>query len=288
MPQRAGRLRHPRLERASYNATRVWQSYRAFANWPTVLGQLAGRRGGHGGTELRFRTRSGVRITTPNVPGARLPVYEQFAEDCYDLAGILAGWRGRPVHVFDIGAHVGSFALNAAQLHPSARVTCFEPSASSAAYLRRNIAANGMADRIEVRPVALSDSEGTARFDDNDGASVHSGLMRNDSRMVDGDDTPERRHAVEVPTTTFDAAVAAAAAPPELVKMDCEGGEYPLVYASDPASWRSVERVVMEYHPVAGQSWAELRGWLARAGLQVVRDEPVARGLGTAWLVRDA
>jgi hypothetical protein len=89
-----------------------------------------------------------------------------------------------------------------------------------------------------------------------------------------------------VPTTTFDAAVAGAPSPPQFVKMDCEGGEYALVYASSPASWASVEAVVMEYHPVAGESWDELRSWLGAAGLEVVRHEPHEPGLGTAWLTR--
>jgi hypothetical protein len=44
--------------------------------------------------------------------------------------------------------------------------------------------------------------------------------------------------------------------------------------------------VVMEYHPVAGESWDELRSWLGAAGLEVVRHEPHEPGLGTAWLTR--
>jgi hypothetical protein len=111
-------------------------------------------------------------------------------------------------------------------------------------------------------------------------------LVRADERMVAGEEARERRHTIEVPTTTFDKAVAAASAPPQLVKMDCEGGEYPLVYASSPDSWASVTHVVMEYHPVGGESWDELRKWLAGVGLDVVRDEPGRPGLGTAWLVR--
>jgi hypothetical protein len=44
----------------------------------------------------------------------------------------------------------------------------------------------------------------------------------------------------------------------------------------------------MEYHPVEGETWAELRGWLERVGLHVVRHEPGRPGLGTAWLERNA
>ena len=67
--------------------------------------------------------------------------------------------------------------------------------------------------------------------------------------------------------------------------MDCEGGEYDLVYKSSPASWATVQRLVLEYHDVPGESWEEFRAWFAGVGLHVLRDErgPIA---GTAWLSR--
>jgi len=269
-----------------YELRRVGQTRRAFVNWPGLLRQMVGERVGRGGGDLDFVTRRGVRITTPNVPGARLPLYEQFADDAYRLGELLAPLQGGPIQVFDIGAHIGSFAMNVASLHPQSRIECFEPSAETARYLRRNVEQNDLGERINVHEVALADKEGTALLDDNDGGSVHNGLIQEDRRLVDGADALDRRHAVEVPTTTFDAAVAAAPAPPNVVKMDCEGGEYALVYASSESSWASVSHVVMEYHPVPGESWDELRDWFANVGLTVSRHESDGPGLGTAWLVR--
>jgi FkbM family methyltransferase len=269
-----------------YELRRVAQTRRAFVNWPGLLRRMVAERVGRGGAELDFVTRRGVRITTPNVPGARLPLYEQFADDAYRLGDLLGPLQGRPIQVFDIGAHIGSFAMNVAALHPQSRVECFEPSAETARYLRRNVEQNDLGARINVHEVALADKEGTALLDDNDGGSVHNGLIQEDRRLVDGADALDRRHAVEVPTTTFDAAVAAAPAPPDVVKMDCEGGEYALVYASSEASWASVSGVVMEYHPVPGESWDEWRDWFRNVGLTVTRHESDGPGLGTAWLAR--
>jgi hypothetical protein len=44
----------------------------------------------------------------------------------------------------------------------------------------------------------------------------------------------------------------------------------------------------MEYHPVPGESWPELRGWFERIGFRVVRQKsgPESPGLGSAWLER--
>ena len=275
------------LALARYDLRRVLQTRRTFANWPQLLGQMAAQRLGREVGTLRFVTRSGLRLTVPNVPGARLPLYEQYADDSYRLHEVLAPFAGRPVQVLDIGAHIGAFAINVLARHPQARVECYEPSRHSADYLRRNLAENALQSRATVHQVALSDRVGVALLDDNDFASVHNGLIRAQGRMVRGADADGSRHAVEVPTTTFDRAVSAAAAPPQVVKMDCEGGEYPLVYSSAPASWASVARVVMEYHPVAGESWPRLRRWLAGVGLHVVHERSERAGLGTAWLARE-
>jgi hypothetical protein len=110
--------------------------------------------------------------------------------------------------------------------------------------------------------------------------------MASDHRLVSGVDALDKRHSIEVRTVTFDGAVAAAPAPFTAVKMDCEGGEYALVYASSKENWATVERVVMEYHPVEGETWDELRSWLESVGLQVYKHEALAPGLGTAWLAR--
>lgn len=276
----------PALSRIRYELRRVAQTRRSFTNWPVVLGRMAGERLHRGAGDLEFATRSGVRLTCPNVPGARLPVYEQYADDCYRLRDLLAPLQGRPLHVLDIGAHVGSFATHVAALHRQAHVECYEPSRNTVAYLRRNAAQNGVADRITVHEAALSDEEGTALLDDNDLGSVHNGLIRDERRLVEGNDALAERHAAEVVTTTFDRAVAASPAPPQLVKMDCEGGEYALVYASSPESWASVQLVVLEYHPVPGESWDTLRGWFEDVGFAVFRLESGRPGLGTAWLAR--
>lgn len=275
-----------RLKNVRHEAKRVGQTTRTFANWRPLLTQMTAERAGRGPGELTFRVKGGPSLTCPNVPGARLPIYEQFADDCYRLRELIAPLRGRPLTVLDVGAHIGSFAVNVATLHPQASVECYEPSPSTARYLQRNVDQNGLGARIAVHEAALADKTGTALLDDNDGGSVHNGLMAADRRLVDGQDALERRHAIEVPTTTLDDAVAAAPAPPELVKMDCEGGEYALVYASSEASWASVNHVVMEYHPVDGESWTQLRAWFERLGLRVTRHESDSPGLGTAWLAR--
>jgi FkbM family methyltransferase len=188
--------------------------------------------------------------------------------------------------VLDVGSHVGAFATNLATSSTQVRIECYEPSPESAKYLRRNVEQNALGARVRVHECALAGEEGSALLDDNSGGSVHNGLVREDHRLVEGTDALGARGTITVTTRTFDSAVKDAPAPFDIVKMDCEGGEYSLVYASTPANWDSVERIVMEYHPVVGESWDELRGFFERLGFEVVRHKSDSPGLGTAWLSR--
>lgn len=268
-----------RASTLAYEAKRVVQTPVAFSNWPSLLSGLVREKAGRGPDTLSFRSRSGISISAPNIPGARLPAYEQFAEDGYRLEWFLKGLQGRPIHVLDVGAHVGTFACHLAQVHPTCTITCFEPSAGTAKFLRANIDANRFSDRISVVEAAVTGESGFATFDDHGGASVHSGL-------VHGDDAVASHSAVQIPTMGFDDVIAGAPAPVELIKLDCEGGEYQMAYRSSPESWASVQRVVLEYHDIPGESWKDLRAWFATVGLHVVLQKPERADLGLAWLSR--
>ena len=254
---------------------RVRQTLTAFDNGPRVLRDLAAQRLPWGSDEVVFRTASGTVVHCPNKPGARVPVYEIFAEDTYRLAWLLDGLAA-PV-VLDIGGHIGCFSLAVAQRSPRARVWSYEASPSTAGWLARNVTANDLDHRVSTRHVAIADRRGTLSFADNDGGSSLNGVTA---------PTGSTRQ-VQVPCITFGDAVAAAGGHVDLVKIDTEGAEYDIVLASDPADWASVERLVLEYHDVPGREWSELREFFTDLGLRVTDLEETTRRQGTAWLVRE-
>jgi FkbM family methyltransferase len=265
-------------EHARHQAMRVWQTPRTFSNWATVLADMAREKVGRGPETLTFHTRHGLVIQCPNRAGARVPIYEIFAEDCYHFEWFLGGVSGQTLQVLDIGGQIGTFACRLAQLEPKAIIRTYEPSPTSASVLRGNVERNGFGDRITVVEEALAATVGTAELDDNEGGSGTNSLV-----SAQG----SRGATITVATTTFDAAVAALPAPPNVVKIDCEGGEYDLVAASSPESWAAVERLVIEYHKVPGHSWDELRKWFDDVGLSVQHTEPLGEGLGVVWLSRE-
>jgi FkbM family methyltransferase len=254
-------------------ARRVRQTF-GFANGARVLADLGSsltpwRRG-----ELTFRTRDGLTIACPNHAGARVPVYEVFAEDAYRLAGLVAELPARPV-VLDIGAQIGCFSLAVAMRLPDATVHAYEASPSTARWLERNVRANGLADRVTTYAVAVSDHDGTLELADNVHGSALNGLTSTGGSLV------------TVPCRTF-AATVAAAGHVDLVKLDTEGSEYAIVLGSRPEEWAGVGAVVIEYHDVPGHTWSELAAFFARAGLRESAHERASPRQGTVWLRRSA
>jgi FkbM family methyltransferase len=257
------------LERLTRASKRVRQTVTGFDNGPAVLTQIARRS-----PDLVFKTDNGLTVACPNVAGARVPVYEIFVEDAYRLDWF-TGDLGPELQALDIGGHIGCFSMAFATLHPNARVQTFEASPSTYQYTRRNIETNRLDDRVAVENVAVSSSTGTLSFADNQGGSGLNGIT-----------APEGSKVIEIPCVTFAEAKAHAGGSVDVVKIDTEGAEYDIVLGSDPADWKDVQRVVLEYHDVPGYAWSELKEFFASADLHVVRQEPVTERLGTAWLSR--
>jgi FkbM family methyltransferase len=265
-----------------HDVRRAVQTPKTFANWLPLLTNMALERAGRGKDMLTFQARSGLRIDCPNVAGARVPIYEIFAEDTYRLNWFLGDPVDRPMQVLDIGGHIGTFACRLAQLYPAAVIQVFEPSPVTAGYLTRNVRQNGLSDRITVVEAAVTATKGFALLADNGGGSGLNSLIAAAGAGSAGSANP-----TEVPTVVFDDVVAETPGPIDLVKIDCEGGEYDLVRGSSQSSWAGVQRVVLEYHEVAGESWAGLKAWFAEVGLHVVAESPSnSESLGSAWLSR--
>lgn len=260
----------------SHFGKRVRQTVTTYRNFPRVFLDLALAETKWRPDEVTYRMRNGLTVVTPNADGARFPLYEVFADDAYRLAELSEGVDADAA-VLDVGGQIGSFSMAMALTMPHARVHVYEASPTSARYVERNVAANGLGSQVQVHAMALAGEVGTFSFMDSGDASGFNGLT-----------APEGLGAeVTVPATTLDEAVAATGGKVQIVKIDVEGAEYEIILRSNPASWADVRKVVIEYHPVSGHTLEELTDFFAAVGLSPGRHEPGTRpGLGVMWLAR--
>lgn len=229
--------------------------------------------------DLVVTARSGPTLRAPRAMTSYSPLIEVVVDNAYRLERL--PWkesRSETLRVVDIGAHVGSFAVTLAWRYPRATVTCFEPAPETAAYLERNIRTNGLEDRVTFHQAAVGAAAGTARLLRTVAGSCEATL---EPALA-----PAATEGIDVPVVDL-ATAFSLGGPPDLVKVDCEGGEYGIVLESDPALWESVRCILLEYHPVPGHSWSGLRAHLARLGFRVGWHDPGRiPGLGMAQLLR--
>jgi FkbM family methyltransferase len=230
--------------------------------WATLTGPLGGLVAAH---TLRESGRPVyLRRGTPDV----FTLHETHTGGSYDppsgAAAALAA-LGRPPRVLDLGANIGLFALHALARWPGARVTSFEPDPGNLAVLRRNAEANADA-AWEVVPAAATTANGTVAF-----MTGHFAVSR------------AGEHGVRVPAHDVLPALSAC----DLLKIDIEGGEWPIL--ADPRFRDTTAAVVvMEFHPWGappGDPATAARAALEGAGFTVgpVRDEEPGSGTLWAW-----
>ena len=152
--------------------------------------------------------------------------------------------------VVDIGVHVGSFSY-LALTRGAAVLYGFEPEPSNHARAGQNLAPFGERVHLDNRAVWRSDVPASRRhfWASSDGANAGGGTLiwETDGPLVDA-----------VP---FDEVVASISAGGrrriDLVKIDCEGAEFPILLTSQLLG--CIDRIVGEYHELRAQLPAHVR-----------------------------
>lgn len=190
--------------------------------------------------------------------------------------------------IVDLGAHVGSASLLMLERFPQAHIVAVEPNPDSAALLRRAFERNGLGERCEVREVAAGTAPGTATIE---GFSILSHFVR-EGTVEAVDQLPYLRQfqkqasgpptQVEV-VDAFDLLAGA-----DLVKMDIEGAEWPIL--QDPRfADLPITALVLEYHPQGSpeaDTEALVRRLLADAGFSIGELFDQHDGVGLVWAWR--
>ncbi len=182
--------------------------------------------------------------------------YEVFVAEVY------RGTTARPAaevrRIVDVGANVGFSVLYWARRYPAAHIVAFEPHPTHLACLRRCIARNGLGSRTTVHAAAACTATGDALLTD---AENRSSVVRSAG-------------AATLRVAALDFFEAVGPEPIDLLKIDVEGGEYPLL--SDPRMSRlRPSVVVVEWHKTEdhddGEDWCSRRlvelGYTVHRGL---------------------
>ncbi|MDA8387811.1 MAG: FkbM family methyltransferase [Nitrospiraceae bacterium] len=130
---------------------------------------------------------------------------------------------------------IGAFAIYAAG-HSSGRVYAFGPSSESYGVLRRNIHINNPGDRVFAYRRAITAHDDCVFITARRGPGNHISTQSGDGNM-------ERAIAGRLEAILSANRLAVI----DLLKMDCEGSEYGIIFSAKSDLWKSILRVGMEY-----------------------------------------
>ncbi|KAA3642814.1 MAG: FkbM family methyltransferase [Chloroflexi bacterium] len=183
-------------------------------------------------------------------------VKETFLDKFYVHYGfpLQDGWQ-----VIDIGAGLGEFSLDAAQGNPKSRIYAFEPFPASYKLLQTNIKQNGLAN-IQAFNQAIGAERG----------SLHLDLSEEEPLKIRGLDK-DYEEGIEVPALTLaDVFEQLPLQQCDLLKLDCEGAEYAILFNAPPETLEKMQRIVMEYHDgMTEHTHKELVSFLEDRGFSV-------------------
>jgi len=203
---------------------------RGLSNWREVSAAYS-----RGAAPPPLRLRTGTVIH--HQPGDS-PVFlflEIFANGCYRRR------FGRVGHgaIVDIGANIGMFAIDCATRYPHARIHAYEPNPATFHTLERNIAANGLADRVRLFNEAVGRRPGLLRLWQSDGSIAATGYPTADD---------ERSRSLDVPQIDLATVVRRAGGRVGVLKIDAEGAEADILEGAPGGVFAGIDQVIGEYH----------------------------------------
>jgi FkbM family methyltransferase len=229
---------------------------------------LAGQLGAGAG---RYALRDTGRTVHLRHRSRDLPIFNEiFSRRGYEpperISRVLAGMGA--LRVLDLGGNVGLFGVFALGRWTIKDIRSFEPEPANAALLKATIADNEAASFWQLDPRAVSNRSARARF--------------TRGRYADG-------HISHDGNLEVDVADLFAQEAPDLLKIDIEGGEWPVLTDSRLATF-GAQVIVLEWHDrgcPTSDPHALAHTSLESAGYELLADVPSpTRRNGLLWAMR--
>lgn len=205
-------------------------------------------------------TKKQYRFVNAEDSGFQYEFTEICINDCYHLEA-LGKIIGDVKTVVDIGANQGLFLMAARQHFPSATINGYEPNTNLDKQLDQN--ASNVKAAVYYEAVTSADCRMHLNFADSD-------LETTVSQDPEGNTIG----------TSFEKVIHRLGGKIDIVKMDCEGGEWDLLARSE--HWEKISSVTMEYHLWANPNSdpQQLIARLKQLGFTTIYHHPIQPSFG--------
>ncbi len=232
-------LKEVPIARHVYTRLRSWQHVAKakglFVNHELYLRALTQKDRG----TVTLETHDGLSITIrQNIWDARI-IKEIFFDKPYTRYTDLPA---SPT-IVDIGGYIGDFSIYAVKYLNADRVIVYEPTAENFEILKQNIENNAFEDRIIAVNKAVSNSTSI---------TLNVKIQESDEVHVSAYRYSDDEHRT-IPSVTLSGILAEHQLDSvDLLKVDCEGGEYDIFPVVTDETFSRIRNIVFEHHPVDG------------------------------------
>jgi FkbM family methyltransferase len=145
--------------------------------------------------------------------------------------------------IVDIGGYVGDFSIYAVKYLNAPRVIVYEPMAENFGILKQNVENNSFQDRITAVNKAVSDSDeivlNTEILDHEEVHASRYWYQHAERRSIRSVTLVELFESHQLGSV-------------DLLKVDCEGGEYDILSSVPAGLFSHIRNIVFEYHEIEG------------------------------------
>ena len=171
---------------------------------------------------------------------------EIFMSDFYRIKQLVKLLPKNPV-IVDIGGNAGYFNMMLFSQIDSAKVIAYEPIPENCELFRKNVLRNPiMKDKVTVHHMAAT---GTPMEE----VSIYKEVEQDNSvtASVYNDFSKNNYNVIKVKAITLEQIIESNNLKSlDLLKLDCEGSEYPIIYETPRQVWDKVKMIYMEDHPL--------------------------------------
>jgi len=150
----------------------------------------------------------------------------------------------KPPVIIDIGAHIGVSSVIFKKMFPNSRIFAYEPCNDTFSLLKRNVEENGL--DIKIFNNAVSGKEGSRElFLGNQSHFVGYSIVTdsiNPSQIPEGGS--QKTEAITLQDILKDNDLEEI----NILKMDCEGAEYEIIYKTPKKILSNIDNIIMEFH----------------------------------------
>lgn len=159
---------------------------------------------------------------------------EVIISDQYKIKENSVGYQ----NVVDIGGQIGTFVISFVHKYPKTKIVVYEPDASNFIQLKKNIAINKLGRRIKTEKIAVTDRKGVVKLFTNPVNVGGHSIFRTNNGQSNTVNTISLEDVMK--TNRFKKI--------DLLKIDCEGGEYKILLGASKTTLQKVSNIIFELH----------------------------------------